>query len=145
MDAALERKTEAINEFLEHLLGGPAREYIARVILHGSVAEGLARPESDIDLLVFELGHPALVADACDEASFETLMKMDESVEPLVYPASDYRYPPSYFVYRALQDGREVYSMNEKELKQTEEVVELADDLLTALGKEIKETFEEEA
>lgn len=48
MTAWLERKREAADLFISHLLASPARSHIAKVLLHGSVAEGTAQPESDV-------------------------------------------------------------------------------------------------
>ncbi|HID63112.1 MAG TPA: nucleotidyltransferase domain-containing protein [Anaerolineae bacterium] len=95
MNAVVRNKLEAADRFVARLVASPAGKHIAKVILHGSVAEGTARPESDVDLLVFHLGEAELVADFCDEMSFETLMETTEIVEPLVFLWNDYRYPPS--------------------------------------------------
>ncbi len=120
MNSVVEKKLRAADRFVERLLATPAKAHIAKIILHGSVAEGTARPESDVDLVIFQIGGDDVVADFCDEVGFETLMETTESVEPLIYPLGAYRHPPSYFVYRALHDGREIYSMEEEELKQEE-------------------------
>ncbi len=119
-DAVLNRKRRAAEAFLAYLLASPARPYIARVILHGSVAQGVARPESDIDLIVFRTDGSGVVEDACDEAGFRVALELAESVEPLVYPLNDALYPSSYFVYRALQEGEELYAMEKGELKRLE-------------------------
>lgn len=116
-DAVLERKQRAAEDFLRRLLQGRARAHIAKVILHGSVAQGTARPDSDIDLLVFGIGEPELVRDAVWNAGLATSEATDENVEPLVYPYGEYRQPSTYFVYNALRKGRELYSMDAAELK----------------------------
>ena len=85
MNAWLERKRKAGDLFVSHLLASPARPYVAKVLLHGSVAEGIAQPESDVDVLVFQTGAPEVVAEACDEVSFQVVMDTVESVEPLIY------------------------------------------------------------
>jgi len=120
MNPVIEGKLKAAHRFVERLLATPAKDHIAKVILHGSVAEGTARPESDIDLVVFRIGGDDTVPAFCDEVSFDTLMETTEIVEPLTYPLGAYRHPPSYFLYRALHDGREIYSMDEEELKREE-------------------------
>lgn len=120
MTAWLERKRKAVDLFISHLLAGPARPYVAKVLLHGSVAGGMARPESDVDVVVLQIGAPQVVADACDEASFRVVMEMPESVEPLIFSMGEYRHPSSYFLYRATQDGEELYSMAVEELREEE-------------------------
>lgn len=116
----LEKKRKAGDLFVSHLLRSPARSHIAKVLLHGSVAEGTARPESDVDVLVFQTGAPEVVADVCDEASFQVVMEASESVEPLIYPWGEHRHPPSYFAYQAIQQGEELYSMEEEALRREE-------------------------
>ena len=116
----LERKRKAGDLFVSHLLASPARSHIAKVLLHGSVAEGTAQPESDVDVLVFQVGAPEVVTDVCDEASFRVVMEMTESVEPLIYSWGEYHRPPSYFVYQAIQQGKELYSMGVEDLRQEE-------------------------
>ena len=116
----LERKRKAGDLFVSHLLASPARFHVAKVLLHGSVAEGTAQPESDVDVLVFQTGTPETVADVCDEASFQIVMEMSESVEPLIYSWGEYHYPLSYFVYQAIQQGEELYSMDAEALLKEE-------------------------
>ncbi|MCC7352583.1 MAG: nucleotidyltransferase domain-containing protein, partial [Anaerolineae bacterium] len=115
MDAVLERKQRAADDFLQRLLAGRAREHVAKVILHGSVAQGTAQPDSDIDLLVFGTGEPELVRDAVLNAGLEASGVASESIEPLVYPYGEYRQPSTYFVFNALRKGREMYSMDAAE------------------------------
>jgi len=91
MNAVIKGKLKAADRFVERLLATPAEGYIAKVILPGSVAEGTVRPQSDIDLVLFQIGGDDLVADICDEVSSETLMETSESVEPLIFPWNDYR------------------------------------------------------
>ncbi len=106
--------------FVSHLLASPAQPHVAKVLLHGSVAEGTAQPESDVDVLVFQTGAPEVVDRACDEVSFQVVMDTVESVEPLIYPWGEYHHPPSYFVYQAIQQGEELYSMGAEELRREE-------------------------
>lgn len=120
MTAWLERKREAADLFISHLLASPARSHIAKVLLHGSVAEGTAQPESDVDVVVFQIGAPEVVADVCDEASFRVVMEVSESIEPLIFSMGEYHHPFSYFLYRAIQDGEELYSVTAEELKREE-------------------------
>jgi len=116
----LEQKRKAGDMFVSHLLASPARPYVAKVLLHGSVAEGTARPESDVDVIVFQTRAPEVVADVCDEVSFQIVMEMSESVEPLIYSWWEYHHPLSYFVYQAIQQGEELYSMEAEALLKEE-------------------------
>jgi predicted nucleotidyltransferase len=52
MDAVLERKYRALEEFTARVRSHPVGDQIARMILYGSVLRGDAGPESDVDLLV---------------------------------------------------------------------------------------------
>lgn len=114
------RKRKAGNLFVSHLLESPTWPHIAKVLLHGSVVEGTAQPESDVDVLVFQIGAPKMVADICDEASFQVAMEVSESIEPLIYSWGEYHHPSSYFVYQAIQQGEEFYSMEAEELRREE-------------------------
>jgi uncharacterized protein (UPF0332 family)/predicted nucleotidyltransferase len=117
MDAILERKERAADDFLRRLLTSRAREYIAKVILHGSVAQGTAQPDSDVDLLIFGTGEPELVQDAVIDVGLEVAAATGESIDPLIYPYGEYQQPSTYFIFNALRKGRELYSMDAAELK----------------------------
>lgn len=119
-EAILERKRQAAERFVTQLLKSPARPYIACVLLHGSATSQRVRPESDVDLLVFRTDGSGVVEKACDEASFQVALEMAESVEPLVYSVNDWRYPASYFLYRAVRDGEVLYAMSAEELRREE-------------------------
>ncbi len=119
-DAVFQRKRQAAEAFLAYLLASPARPYLAKVILHGSIAQKSVRPDSDVDIIVFRTDGSGVVEEACDEAGFRVALEMAESVEPLVYPFRDAIHPPSYFVYRALQEGEELYAMESEDLKRFE-------------------------
>ena len=56
MDLIIQGKLKAAERFVERLLATPAEDHIAKIMLHSSVAEGTARPESDIDLVIFQIG-----------------------------------------------------------------------------------------
>lgn len=113
-------KLNAVADFAARLLASPAGDSVARIVLFGSVAEGEARPESDVDVLVFGTGHLKKLSRACGAASFETAVQWGESVEPLVYSISDFRFPSSYFIYHSLRQGKEIYRMSEEPLHREE-------------------------
>lgn len=110
-------KLEALRDFIERLLASPARENIAKVFLFGSALRGDVWQESDVDVLVFGMRPLGPVEEACIDAAYETILEASESVEPLVRTVSNFFYPPSYFVYTVLREGKEIYSMDEERLR----------------------------
>lgn len=114
------KKERAIDYFLKELLKKEARYHIAKIILFGSLLKGEAKKGSDIDLLVITTDSFKEISNACADASFETALSTGESVEPIVRCIDEARYPQSYFMYSVLKRGREVYSMEEQELKRKE-------------------------
>ena len=115
----LVKKREALSYYLESLLRGRLKDKIAAVYLFGSMAQGRAVQESDVDLLIFGAGELEQIADLCAELQLETYCRYSESVEALVYPLEAMR-TPSYFLYRVIHRGEEVYRMDEGELKRQE-------------------------
>lgn len=120
MDGSVANKFAALERFAQKLLSGPLRDRIAKIVLYGSLAKGEARPDSDIDVLVFSLDGLEALRDACAQASFEVAMETGEGIEPLVYPIGEYFRPRSYFLYRASRAGKEVFSMPQEELRRRE-------------------------
>lgn len=111
-----EKKLKALDYFKNRLLNSEVKDMIAEIILFGSVANGEATPDSDIDVLVFAFGDLRKVSYACADASMWTGIETKESVEPLVYCIDDFRFIHSYFIYNAIKNGKEVYKMEEKAL-----------------------------
>jgi uncharacterized protein (UPF0332 family) len=111
-----EKKLKALDYFKNRLLNSDVKDMIAEIILFGSVANGEATPDSDIDVLVFTFGDLKKVSYACADASMRTGIETKESVEPLVYCIDDLRYVNSYFIYNVVKNGKEVYKLDEKEL-----------------------------
>ena len=116
----MRKKVEALKLFTRKLLSGRAGDKVAKVILFGSLAEGEATEESDIDVLVFSLDGRESLRNACAEVAFEVAMETGEGIEALVYPLREYFSPSTYFLYRASRRGKEVFSMDERELKRRE-------------------------
>jgi len=52
--------------------------------------------------------------------SYEATVEYGESVEPLTYPIEALRFPTSVLVKKAKLRGKEIYSMNEKEIRREE-------------------------
>ena len=120
MDKMLERKHLAVDRFKERLLQSSVGDKIARIILFGSLLRKDAGKESDVDLLIFATSDLKRVEETTAEISFDILLEIGEGVEPLVYCLERLRYPDSYFLYRNSKIGKEIYKMNEHEMK-TEE------------------------
>ena len=110
-------KLNAAADFTARLLNGSAGNRVARIVLFGSVCRGEARPESDIDLLVFGVSDLETVREAALESALDTAMDWGHNVEPLIVGISDLRVPSGWFLYRTLQIGKEVYRMDETLLR----------------------------
>jgi len=113
------RKERAAARFLEILLRTVPGRRLARAVLFGSVAEGDARPESDVDILLFGTGSLPDLSAAAADAAFEVALETGESVEPLVYCTDDLAYP-SGFIAQAVRYGKELYVMDEGQLRRDE-------------------------
>ena len=120
LDKIMERKHQALDKFKERLLRSSVGNKIARIILFGSLLRSEAREESDVDLLVVATDDINNVEEISAEISFDILLEMGEGVEPLVYCLYRLRYPDSYFLFRNIKIGREIYKMNEHEMKKEE-------------------------
>lgn len=105
----LEKKQKALDHFTKNLLESEAGKSVGRIILFGSVVEGEADKYSDIDLMIFA-DKKAAVEDTSSRLGYDVLMDHGELVEPHVYPIKEYSDPQSYFVYRAVEVGRDLYS-----------------------------------
>ena len=126
------RKRDALALFTHLLLSSKAGEHIARVILFGSIKKGEVRPDSDVDVLVLTAGSLKETEETVADCALEVGMQTGESVEPLVYCIDELRFPGSYFLYFNLNNGEEIYSMDETELRQSESrgYMELAEEYL---------------
>ena len=116
----LATKDNALEQFTQRLLSSDVREQIAKMILFGSVAKGDARQDSDVDVLIFGFGDLRKLSGACAEASLDIVMESGEYIQALVYCIDDFSPPRSYFLYRVMCYGKEIYSMDEDELRNRE-------------------------
>lgn len=136
----------AVETFLSKILESPARGHIAKVVLFGSLVRGEARPDSDVDLIILGTGSLPSLKEACSEAALETILELGEDVEPLVRTLGEWRGPSSWLIYRARSEGKEVYSMDAKEIKrkEIEALYELASMYLQATNKLLASGGEDE-
>ncbi len=113
----LTAKYNALEDFIQRLLSSSVRDQIARIILFGSVAREDAREDSDVDVLVFGFGDMSRLSEECADASMEVMLEFGELVQSLVYCISDISPPRSYFLQQVTRDGKELYRMDDNELK----------------------------
>jgi predicted nucleotidyltransferase len=104
----LEKKYQAIEDFTRRLLASEVGDYIAKIVLFGSVLRSEASEESDIDLLIIALDAPDRVKEATSEDSFDTILELGEGVEPIVHRIGDWRFPTSYLVYKVKREGKDL-------------------------------------
>ena len=113
-------KLNAAADFTACLLNSPVGDSVARIVLFGSVARGEARPNSDVDVMVFGFTSLTILSGAAAAASWEATVEWGESVAQLTYSLGDMLQPHTYLVYNALKRGREIYSMDETILRRQE-------------------------
>jgi len=116
----LRQRIEALESFKDRLLKDGVKERVAKIILFGSVAKGVATRESDVDLLILATDDLEKVSEASAEAALWTGIETGVSVEPLIYCQDQLRFPHSLFISKAITSGKEIYSMSEKELRREE-------------------------
>lgn len=133
-------KRQALSFFADYLLQSQAKEYVGKIFLFGSLAKGRVKAESDVDVLIVCLNNLKAVTEVCLDAQMETYYRFSESVEPLISPIEVLVNPDSYFLYRAIKYGEEVYSMDEKKLKleEAKNYLLLADDYLQGARESLK-------
>ncbi len=119
-ESIYKKKQNALNIFLNKVLDTEIKGKVAKIILFGSLSKREEKEASDIDLLIITTDSFKEISEACANASFYTALETGESVEPIIRCIDEIRYPRSYFLYSILKSGKEVYSMDEKELKRKE-------------------------
>ncbi|MBC7227964.1 MAG: HEPN domain-containing protein [Thermoflexales bacterium] len=119
MDAILERKYRALEDFTARVRTSPVGNRVARMILYGSLLRGDAGPESDVDLLVVATGDVRAVGQALGDIAFEVMLEHGELVSPIVYCPDEYRHP-HYFLRQVRETGKEVYRVDENTMRRQE-------------------------
>lgn len=117
----MDRKKEALDCFIDEIRRSPTSKNIAKIIHYGSTFKGDYSQESDIDVLLVATGDIKKVDEVISNISYDLLLSMGERIEPMIYCFEDYLYP-GYFVYKVKNEGKEVFSMNEQELKRNEAI-----------------------
>ncbi len=139
----LELKKDAAKNFTQMLIASEIGKEVIKVVLFGSVVRGEAKEESDIDLLVIASGSLDKVRDTCAEASFQTWLRFQQAVEPLVYCIDSLRFGNSGFLEQVFQRGQEVFSMaeNEKLKKEARDYLSLAEHYLESARRNLSEEY----
>jgi len=133
VDATLEKKYRALDDFIERVKRSPVGKDVARMILYGSLLRGEATPESDIDLLVVATGDVRAVEQTLGDIAFDVMLDHGELVSPMVYCPDEYR-NPHYFVRSVKDAGEEVYAVDDEMARRQEaqDLLDLAQGFLTA-------------
>src|SRR3990170_527507 len=134
-------KQKAAQEFTQLLLSSEVRREIVKIVLFGSVSQGGAKEESDIDLLIIASGNLHKVRDASAEASFQTWLRFHEGVEPLVYCIDSLRFGNSSFLEQVLRKGQEVFSVTDDERlkKEARDYLSLAEQYLDSARRNLSQ------
>ncbi|MBE0479263.1 nucleotidyltransferase domain-containing protein [Candidatus Aerophobetes bacterium] len=117
-----QKKERVLSWFTQELLKSQVKEQVARVFLFGSLLREDIDEGSDIDVLIFATGELDKVRQICADISFEAALKFGESVEPLVYCVDEMRYFPSSFIFSVVSRGKEIYKMEEKRDRKTNQI-----------------------
>jgi len=125
-------KLNAAADFAARLLNGPAGDSVARIVLFGSVARGEPKPESDVDLLVIGADDLDSLEKQVSDSAYDLLLEGSDYVSPMVYSLSEAAFPQAYFLYHVLKVGKEIYQMDDAQLrrKQAEIYEGLADEFI---------------
>lgn len=120
LEANGDPKLEAAAGFAARLLASPAGNLVARIVLFGSVACGEARPDSDIDVLVIGMEDLQALREQSSAIASALLLEEGQLISPIVYGLTEAEYPSTWFLYHSLRSGREVFRMEESELRRRE-------------------------
>lgn len=132
MGANGDPKLNAAADFAARLLNSPVGDSVARIVLFGSVARGEARPESDIDVLVVGARDLDALQNQVSDSAYDMLLEGSDYIAPLVYGLADAAFPQTYFLYHVLKVGKEVFRMEDSQLRrrQAEIFRDLADEFI---------------
>ena len=109
-----------IYEYVDRLLKETGRQNIAKIYLFGSVKKHKADEFSDIDLFIVCFNKKNILEEKSIDISFDLMNRYNKFIEPHIYDIYQWLFPQSYFVYNATRNGKEIYTMNKKELKENE-------------------------
>jgi len=111
-----QRKMNALTKFVDVLLSSPEGRDVAKVILFGSSARTDADEQSDVDVLILAANDSGKLDEAAHRAAL-SLPFDSEEIDVFVAPMSYWFVPNSYFVQSIIENGVEVLSMSDEEMK----------------------------
>ena len=138
-----EKKKKALDFFLTKLLKAETASNVAKIYLFGSFHKGEFDERSDIDILIVSFNGKEELDEFCLDLSFDISSHFAEFIETHIYDIYDWQFPPNYLVYRVKKGGREIYSVDEKEIKrrEIEGFMELAQEYLNGSEHLIRNGF----
>jgi predicted nucleotidyltransferase len=113
-------KLNAAADFTARLLDSPIGPSIARIILFGSVASSQAGPQSDVDVMVFSAAPLESRSEHAAQAAWEASVAWGEQVAQVTFCLGDLLQPRSYLLYDTINRGKEIFSMEEAEIRRME-------------------------
>jgi len=116
-DELHQRKMGALSKFVDVLLSSSEGRNVAKIILYGSVARGDEEEDSDIDVLVFTVGRVSDMERVLQKLTWNLLLTTHEHIPLIVYSLDEFYHHLNYFLYSALQHGKEVFSMSADDIK----------------------------
>ena len=122
---------DIVSYFERKLLSSPGGNGILKIVLFGSRAKGTAQPKSDIDVLVVA-GRESESREAVADAAFEAQTRQAAAIEPVLMSVDELFPVTSYFLRNALENGKEVFTVSDIELRDQERrnLLDLADEYL---------------
>ena len=113
-------KLNAAADFAARLLDSPIGPSVARIILFGSVASNQAGPQSDVDVMVFSAAPLENRSEHAAQAAWEASVAWGEQVAQVTFCLGDLLQPRSYLLYDTINRGKEIFSMEEAEIRRME-------------------------
>ena len=105
-----------ITDFKQYLLNSPFKEEIAKIILFGSHAKGVATSDSDIDILIVIIDGLRIERPLMDRI-YDFILEHNAPLEVVTAGVSELFLSQDYFLYNVIHHGVEVYSMKKDEIK----------------------------
>ena len=105
-----------VNDLKDYLLSSEIKDNIAKVILFGSYAKGVAKKDSDIDILIFTTDGIE-VKKALMDKIYDFMMEYNAPLEVLISGIDELFLHQDYFTYNITSYGLEIYSMEKDEIK----------------------------
>ncbi|MDY7034181.1 MAG: nucleotidyltransferase domain-containing protein [Thermodesulfobacteriota bacterium] len=105
-----------VNDLKDYLLSSNIRDNIAKVIIFGSHAKGIASPGSDIDVLIFTTNGVDNEKAIMDRV-YDFMIEHNAPLEVLISGVDALFINQDYFTYNITCYGWEIYSMEKDKIK----------------------------